>query len=64
MTDKKVTVFSTPTCSWCVRVKDYLKKNGVSFSDLDVSKDYKAAQDMIRKTGSRVSPRFGWEVQL
>jgi len=58
MTDKKVTVFSTPTCPWCVKVKDYLKKNGVPFRDVDVSKDHKAAQDMISKTGQQGVPQI------
>ncbi len=58
MTNKTVTVFSTPTCSWCKKVKDYLKINGVPFRDVDVSRDTKAAQDMIRKTGQQGVPQI------
>jgi glutaredoxin-like YruB-family protein len=54
---KKVVVFSTPTCSWCRRLKSYLKENNVRFKDIDVSKDTKAAQDMIRKTGQQGVPQ-------
>ena len=58
MTTKTVTVFSTATCPWCVKVKDYLKKNKIPFRDVDVSKDAKAAQDMIRKTGQQGVPQI------
>ena len=47
----KVVVFSTPTCPWCGRAKQYLKEKGVKFKDVDVSKDSSAAEDMVRKTG-------------
>lgn len=58
MTSKSVTVFSTPTCPWCTKVKDYLKKNNVPFRDINVAKDTKAAQDMIRKTGQQGVPQI------
>jgi glutaredoxin 3 len=58
MTAKKVIVFSTPTCSWCIKVKDYLKKNGVPYREVDVSRDPKAAQDMVRKTGQQGVPQI------
>ncbi len=53
---KRVIVFSTPTCSWCKRVKQYLRENQVRFRDIDVSKDQSAANDMVRKTGQSGVP--------
>lgn len=55
---KKVIVFSTPTCSWCRKLKSYLKENKIRFTDIDVSRDHKAAQDMIRKTGQQGVPQM------
>jgi glutaredoxin-like YruB-family protein len=55
---KKVIVFSTPTCSWCRRLKSYLKENKIRFTDVDVSRDAKAAQDMIRKTRKQGVPQM------
>jgi len=52
----KIVVFSTPTCPWCTRVKVYLKKNGFTYRDIDVSKDQRAAQDLVRKTGQMGVP--------
>lgn len=37
-------------------VKDYLRSNNISFSEVDVSKDQKAAMDMINKSGQRGVP--------
>ncbi|MDN5318595.1 MAG: glutaredoxin 3 [Thermovirga sp.] len=45
-----VKVYSTPTCPWCVKAKDYLKSINVDFEDVDVSKDREAAMEMVRKT--------------
>ena len=45
-----VKVFSTPTCPWCTKVKEYLTKKGVSFESIDVSADRAAAMEMVKKT--------------
>jgi len=55
---KKVIVFSTPTCSWCHKVKSYLKENRIRFTNVDVSRDEKAARDMVRKTGQQGVPQM------
>lgn len=47
----KVKVYSTETCPYCVMAKDFLKQNKVTFEDIDVSKDHKAAEEMVRKSG-------------
>lgn len=54
---KRVTVYSTPTCSWCTTLKTHLKKNGVKFTDIDVSKDQKAAENMVRRSGQQGVPQ-------
>ncbi len=58
MANKNVIVFSTPTCSWCIKLKNYLKQNKIRFKDVDVSRDKKAAQDMVRKTGQQGVPQM------
>lgn len=54
---KRVTVYSTPTCSWCNTLKTHLKKNGVKFTDIDVSRDQKAAENMVRRSGQQGVPQ-------
>ena len=56
-TQKRVTVYSTPTCSWCTTLKTHLKKNGIRFSDIDVSRDQKAAEAMQRRSGQAGVPQ-------
>ena len=56
-TQKRVTVYSTPTCSWCNTLKTHLKKNGIRFTDIDVSKDQKAAESMVRRSGQQGVPQ-------
>ena len=55
---KSVTVYSTPTCSWCTTLKSYLKKNNIRFRDVDVSKDQKAADAMVKKSGQQGVPQM------
>ncbi|MBU0613848.1 glutathione S-transferase N-terminal domain-containing protein [Patescibacteria group bacterium] len=53
---KKVTVYSTPTCPWCVKVKDFLKANNIEFTDYNVGEDQKMAAEMVQKTGQMGVP--------
>jgi glutaredoxin-like YruB-family protein len=52
----KVIMFSTPTCSFCTTAKKYFREKGIRFTDVDVSKDQKAALDMQRRTGQTGVP--------
>jgi len=45
----KVTVYSTPTCPWRHKAKEYLNENKIHFRDVNVAADHKAAQKMIEK---------------
>lgn len=54
---KSVTVYSTPTCSWCNTLKSYLRKNHILFTDIDVSRDESAAAEMIRRSGQHGVPQ-------
>jgi len=53
---KRVIIFSTPTCGYCRKAKSYLKDKGIRFKDIDVSRDPGAARDMERKSGQRGVP--------
>jgi glutaredoxin-like YruB-family protein len=54
---KSVTVYSTPTCTWCNTLKTYLRKNRIPFTDVDVSRDPNAAQELVRRTGQQGVPQ-------
>ncbi|MBN2236795.1 MAG: hypothetical protein JW729_04500 [Bacteroidales bacterium] len=54
---KRVTVYSTPSCSWCTTLKNHLNVNGIKYTDVDVSKDQKAAEAMVKKSGQQGVPQ-------
>jgi glutaredoxin-like YruB-family protein len=54
---KRVTVYSTPTCSWCNTLKAWLRKNNIRYSDVDVSRDQNAAEALVRRTGQQGVPQ-------
>ncbi len=56
-TPKQVTVYSTPTCSWCTTLKNYLRKNKVRFTDVDISRDQKLSQELVARTGQQGVPQ-------
>jgi len=58
MTEKKnkITIYSTPTCPYCVMAKDYLKKKGIKYTDINVAEDKEKAQEMIKKSGQMGVP--------
>ena len=56
MTEHKVKVYSTKTCLWCHKVKDFLNDKKVKFEDSDVGADQKAANEMVEKSGQMGVP--------
>jgi len=52
----QVKVYSTPTCPWCHKLKDYLDQNKIKYQDIDVSKDQQAAEEMVKKSGQMGVP--------
>lgn len=52
----ELTVYTTPSCPWCHKVKEFLSEKGVSYTEVDVSADYQAAQKMMDITGQRSVP--------
>lgn len=52
----RVIVFSTPTCSYCRKAKQYFRSKQVPFRDVDVSRDEAAARDMLRRSRQQGVP--------
>jgi len=51
-----VTVYTMPSCPWCEKVKDFLKKNEVDFLECDVIEDPKARNEAFDKSGQKGVP--------
>ena len=62
--NKKVKVYSTPTCPFCIRAKQFLKESAVSFEDIDVSMNHEATQEMIKRSGQMGVPVIDIEGDL
>ena len=45
-----LTIYSTPTCGWCQRTKEYFKENNVEYTEKDVSTDTAAREEMLHKS--------------
>lgn len=60
----RVTVYSTKTCPWCDRAKEYLTSHNVPYVDKDVASDYEAAMEMVRRTGQQGVPVIATEDEV
>lgn len=52
----KVRIYSTPTCPYCITLKEFLKQHKIEFEDIDVASDSKAREEMIKKSGQMGVP--------
>jgi glutaredoxin 3 len=52
----RIILFTTPSCSYCRKAKQYLRQRQVPFKDVDVSRDSAAARDMIRRSHQQGVP--------
>jgi len=52
----RVIIFTTPTCSFCRAAKQYFIQKKIRFKEIDVSRDERAAKDMMRRTGQMGVP--------
>ncbi len=53
---KKVTIYSTPTCTYCNLAKAYFKENSVDYSEFDVAADADKRKEMVEKSGQMGVP--------
>lgn len=54
--DKKIIIYSTPTCPYCKKAKAYLQEKGIEYTDVDVSRSEVAQKEMIEKSGTMSVP--------
>ncbi len=51
-----VKVYTSPGCPWCLKVKEYLDKKKVSYTEINVTENREAAMQMVKKTSQRGVP--------
>lgn len=55
MTD--IEVFTTSTCPYCTKIKEWLEENGYDYIEHNVGEDQEQARRMGEKTGQRGVPQ-------
>lgn len=53
-----VTIYGTEFCSYCTAARMLLKKKGVDYTDIVISRDDDARQEMERLSGRRTVPQI------
>ncbi len=53
---KKVKVYSTPTCVYCVTLKIFLKEKNIEFEEINVADNEAAAKEMVEASGQMGVP--------
>lgn len=56
METKKVIIYSTPTCHYCVLAKEYFKEKGIQYEEFNVAADTEKRKEMVEKSGQMGVP--------
>lgn len=51
-----ITVYTTPTCPYCLMLKEFLSDNNFEFKNIDVTEDQRAAIEITERTGQMGVP--------
>ena len=59
-----VKIYSTPTCPYCVTLKEFLKEHAIEFEDIDVAQDKQALDEMVKKSNQLGVPVVNIDDQI
>jgi len=60
----EVKIYTNPTCSWCKKAKEWMKKNKISFQELDVIESDVYRDELIEKSHQMAVPVIDIEGQI
>ena len=61
---KKITIYTGPVCNYCDAAKRLLKRNNVSFSEINIAEVDGALDEMLKKAnGKRTIPQIFFDDQ-
>lgn len=52
----EIKIYTTPTCPYCMKAKEYFKKKGLKYTEYNVAQDRQALQEMVKVSGGRSVP--------
>ena len=53
---KKVSIYTTPICTYCRKAKDFFAKNNIAYEEYNVFTDSARRDEMIRRSGQMGVP--------
>ena len=53
----EIEVYTTPTCPYCTKIKNWLDENGYDYEEHNVAENREKAKEMIQLTGRRGVPQ-------
>ncbi len=51
-----VTLYSTPSCGFCTKAKNFFRERRIPFTEYNVAADQRKAEEMMRKSGQMGVP--------
>ncbi|MDX5331257.1 MAG: glutaredoxin 3, partial [Caulobacteraceae bacterium] len=53
-----VTIYTKPSCPYCIRALDLLEKKGVDFTEIEAAFDPEKRQEMNQRSGRNTFPQI------
>ena len=51
-----ITIYSTPSCVYCKKAKQFLKDNNLDFTEVNVVESKEVLDEFVKKTGQKGVP--------
>ena len=56
MVKRKVQIYTTNVCPWCIKAKEFFEENKISYTEKNVQKDPKLSDELLEKSGQMGVP--------
>ena len=56
MVKRKVQIYTTNVCPWCIKAKEFFKENKISYKEKNVQENPKLANELLEKSGQMGVP--------
>ncbi len=59
-----VITYTTPTCSWCKKLKEWLSKNRIKYEDRDTTEESQWRDELLEKSNQLAVPVIDIDGQI
>jgi glutaredoxin-like YruB-family protein len=59
-----IKMYTTPLCKYCKAAKEFFRSKGISFVEIDITKDRSAMKEMVKKSRQMAVPVFDIDGQI